>query len=72
MRFFDRVEVGALKVFDQRKLKHFQISRLPDDDRRFRKADFLGRTPAPFTRNQFLRVAHRPDNEGLDDSALPD
>ena len=48
LRFLDRVEVGALQIFDQRQLENFEVGRLPDDDRRFGQAGFLGRAPAAF------------------------
>ena len=50
LRFLDRVQVGALQIFDQRKLENFQVGRLPNDGRRLRQADLFGRAPAALAR----------------------
>jgi hypothetical protein len=48
LRFFDRIEIGALKIFDQGQLEDFEIGRLPNDNGNFRQPDFLGCAPAAF------------------------
>ena len=35
LRFFNRIEVGALEILDQRKLENFQVGCLPHDSGRF-------------------------------------
>ena len=58
LRFLDRVQLGALQIFDQRKLEDFEIGRLPNDNGRFASPTSLAarqrRSPAissnwPFT-----------------------
>ena len=72
LRFLDRVEIGALQVFDQRQLEHFQVGRLPNDGGRFAQAGFLGRAPAAFAGDELELVVDLPNDKRLDDAALPD
>ena len=59
LRFLDRVEVGALKILDQRELENFQVGRLPNDGGRLGQTDFLGRAPAAFAGDE-LKAGRSP------------
>jgi hypothetical protein len=52
--FFDRVEIGALNIFDQRKLKLLLRRRLLDDHRYRLKARAPGGTPATLAGDQLV------------------
>src|SRR5438105_6795112 len=73
LRFLDRIEIGALQIFNERKLENLQIGRLANNDGDFGQPYFLRRTPAPFPRDQFMRASvELPDDERLDNSVLSD
>lgn len=70
---FERIEIGALHVLDDRKLQRFGIGRLDDDDRNVVQAGTLCRAPAALTGDDLVAVrnaAHGPRNDRLDDAAL--
>ncbi len=46
--FFDRIEIGALHIFDDADLKHFEIVHVAHDHRHGMQARLLRRTPATF------------------------
>ena len=72
-RLFERIEVGALHVLDDRELQRFLVSRLDDDDRHFVQAGTLRRAPAPLAGDDLegvRRAANRPRHDRLNDAAL--
>ena len=72
LRFFNRIQLRSLEIFDQRQLENFEVGRLPNDNRRFRQTDLLGRAPAAFARDQLKLAFSWPNDKRLNDSALPD
>ena len=54
--FFQRVEVGALDILDDRDLQRLGVARLDDDDRDFVQAGALRRAPAAFAGDDFISV----------------
>ncbi len=71
--FFERIQVGALHVLDDRKLERLRVGRFDDDDRHLVQAGALRGTPAPLAGDDFefvlADIAH---DDRLDDAALPD
>ena len=70
---FERIEIGALHVFDDGNLQRFGIGRFDDDDGHFVQAGALRRAPAPFAGDDLVgvgRAAHRPRDDRLNDAAL--
>jgi hypothetical protein len=65
----DRIEVLALKVFNQRHFKSHVIGDVPDHNWDATKASSLGRAPAPFACNQLVPGADPADYERLNNSA---
>ena len=72
LSFFDRIQIGALQVFHQRKLKHFEVGRLTDDDGNFFQSGLTRGAPATFARDELEETANLADNERLDDAVLAD
>ena len=72
LRFFDRIEIGALQIFDQRELEHFAIVRRSNNDRHLGQSCVLRCAPAAFTGDQFVTAIDLADDQRLDDSVLPD
>ena len=72
LRFLNRIEIGALQIFDQRKLEHFQIAGRAHDDRDFAQSYFLSSTPAPLACDQFMPAIAPPDEQRLNNSVLTD
>jgi hypothetical protein len=66
------LRIGALKILDQREFENFQVGCLPNDGGRLGQTDFLGRAPAAFAGNELKATVDRPDDQRLDDAALPD
>ena len=58
-RLFQRIEIGALHVLDDRKLQRFRIGRLDDDDRHLVQAGALRRAPAPLAGDDLEAVGAR-------------
>ena len=71
-RLFDRVEVFALEVLDERELQHVLIGRFADNDRRLRQPRPLRRPPAAFASDEFKLVAALAGDQRLDDPVLFD
>ena len=73
-RFFDRVEVFALDIFDQRNRHHLALIEIADNRRNFMQFGALRRAPAPFAGDQLVAALalKRTDDDGLDDPALRD
>ena len=55
-RFFERIEVGTLYVFDNCQLQRRAIIHIANDDGNIGKARQLRRTPAPLARNNLVAV----------------
>ena len=72
LRFFDRIEIGALQIFDQREFQHIAIVRRSNNDRHLRQSCFQRCSPAPFTGDQFVTPIDLAHNQRLNDSVLPD
>ena len=49
LRFFDRIEIGALQIFDQREFQHIAIVRRSNNDRHLRQSCGQRCSPAPLT-----------------------
>ena len=73
-RFFDRVQVSALNVFDDRDFQNFLVGELPDEYRDGMQAGLLGCPPASFARYDLKGgiVADWTDDYGLQDALLCD
>jgi hypothetical protein len=59
LRLFDRVQVGALDVLDDRDFQHLGIVEVPHDDGQFVNLRPLGGPPAPFAGNDLIAIARR-------------
>src|SRR4051794_12405079 len=77
--FFERREIGALQILDQRDLDHLGIAEAPDKDRNLVQPDALRRPPAALAGDQlvlraFLRAAilHRAHQKRLHDPLAAD
>jgi hypothetical protein len=68
----DWIEILALEVFDKRELKDLAIACRPDNRRGFGELELARGTPAAFTGDKFVGVAHLPNDERLNDAAFPD
>ncbi|CUX10604.1 hypothetical protein AGR7C_Cc10062 [Agrobacterium deltaense Zutra 3/1] len=55
-RFFERIEVGTLYVFDNRQFQRRAVIHIANNDGNIGKARQLRRTPASFTRNNLVAV----------------
>src|SRR5690606_18848390 len=69
---FDRVQIGALDVFDQRDLEHLGIVKFPDQDRQLMQLRNLGSAPATFARDDLVEIGFgrvRPNDQRLQDTA---
>ncbi len=76
-RFFNRVEVFTLQVFDQSDLECFLVADLPNDGGNGRQPCFARGAPPAFPGNQLItasvsRAAQRPYQQRLDHAALLD
>ena len=60
---FDRVEIFALKIFDQRHFKAFAFRSRFNEDGNFFQARALGRPPAALARNNFISSPLRRRNQ---------
>ena len=72
LRLFDRVEVLALDILDQRNFERLRIVEVADDDGHLMQPGPLRRAPAAFTRDDLIIVTVRPDDDRLDQSARGD
>jgi hypothetical protein len=68
-RLFDRIQVLALQVFDERHLERDFLGDLANDDGNARERRPLGGAPAAFTGDQLVAKPNPPDYERLDDTA---
>ena len=71
-RFFDRVQILALKILDERELEHILVACLAHDHRRVLQSYALRRTPAPLASDEFEVFARTTDDQRLDDSLFAD
>jgi hypothetical protein len=69
MRLLDRVEVLALKVFNQGHLESHGVGHVPNHNRNAGETSFLSSTPATFAGNELVAGSNSADDEWLDDSA---
>jgi hypothetical protein len=69
--FFDWIEIGALQIFDQRKFENFQVASCADNGWHRGKTKFLRGAPSPLAGDQFKSRADLADDEGLNDTVLP-
>src|SRR5438067_9073899 len=73
LRLFERIEIRALHILDDRKLQRFGITGFDDNDRHFVQAGALRRAPTPFAGDYFIEIGaalHGPRDNRLDDAAL--
>lgn len=70
--FFDGVEVGALKVFDERHFEDLAVGGFANDDGDGGEFDLFGCTPAAFARDEFEFVADFSNDERLNDAVVFD
>ena len=71
-RFFDRVQVLALQVLDERELQHLLVGRRADNGRRLQQADLARRAPAALPGDELILAIPLPHDERLDDAVLAD
>ena len=72
---FERVEIGALHVLDDRELERLAVVDLEQHDRHVVQAGALRRAPAPLAGDDLVlidRAAHGAHQDRLDDAALAD
>ena len=69
---FDRVEVPALDIFEQRDLERVGIVQFPDDDGDFVQPRALRRAPATLTGDDLVIATVRPDQDRLEYPARRD
>ena len=73
--FFERVEIGALDIFDDGDFERLAVAGLEHDDRDFVLPGPLGGPPAPLAGDDLVGVGDAGDGANqhrLDDAALPD
>ena len=71
-RFFQRIQILALQVFDERQFQHGAVIGFAIDDGNFGKIQQLRRAPAAFAGDEFKKSAAFAHNERLDDALLAD
>ena len=74
-RLFQRIQIGALDVFDDRKFKRFGVGDFEHDDRHFVQARALRGAPSPLAGDDLellAAVRRRPHHDRLNDAALAD
>lgn len=70
---FDRVQLGAVEVLQERVQEHLLVVGIPDDRRDPLKARFLGRPQTPLTHDQLIAVAiGLAHDHGLEEADLLD
>ena len=75
LRFFERVEIGALHVLDDRQFERFAIADFDDDDWNLMQAGALRGAPAPLAGDDLegvFSVRRGPHDHRLNDAALFD
>ena len=72
LRLFDRVQILALDILDQRDLKRLGIVELADDDGNLVEPGALRGTPAALAGDDLIALAVRPDDDRLDQPARCD
>ncbi|MEP7347766.1 MAG: hypothetical protein ABI877_21025, partial [Gemmatimonadaceae bacterium] len=63
--FFDRVEIGSLKVFYEREREHLMLVQIPNDGWNGGPPERSGCTESSLTSDQFIAVVHRSNRHGL-------
>jgi hypothetical protein len=74
-RLFQRIEIGALHILDDRKLERLGVADVEQHDRHFMQACTLRGAPAPLAGDDLVavgRALQRAHDDRLDDAALPD
>jgi hypothetical protein len=78
-RLFDRIQIGALHIFDDGEFERLRVGRFHHRDRHFVQTGALRRAPSPFAGNDFECFAlagrlgfRRAHHDRLDDAALLD
>src|SRR3546814_20318496 len=74
LRLCNRVEIGALDVFNQRKLEARGIVKFADDRRNLVKSRRLRRPPTPLAGNDFISpsLVDRPHQDRLENTLRAD
>ena len=67
-RFFDRVQILALDIFDQRNLERFRIGKFADHHGDFVQSCALGGTPAALAGDDLISLAARTHHDRLNDA----
>ena len=70
-RLFDRIEIFALRVFNQRQFQDLHVTSLPDNYRCLLGTNILGGTSTPFLDNQFVPIVDETSDERLNDPLFP-
>ena len=70
--FFDRVQVLALDILDQRNFERFTVVKITDNRRNVMNLRLLRRTPASFARNNLITAVKRPHDNRLDHAVTLD
>ena len=72
-RFFQRIEVGALDILDQRDLQRLAVGKIADQHRHLVHAGALSRAPAPFAGDDFeLAIAALAHHQRLQQTLVAD
>ena len=68
MRYFDRVQVFALNVFDERHFQQAFICEILYDDRNFGQTGQASCSPASLARDELVAILFASNDERLDDA----
>ena len=73
-RLFDRIQIGALNVFDDGHFQHLCIIQIANDNGKFVKLRQLGGPPATLPRDYFkaVRAGDRAHDKRLNNTFLAD
>ena len=72
LSFFNRIQVLALQVLDQRQFEHRAVIGFTHDDRHFSQAKQLSGAPAAFACDQLQMAVTLADDERLHNALFPD
>ena len=72
LRFFDRIQIFALDVFDQRDLEQIVVGDVANDDRHFEQAGALCGAPAAFAGDDLVAVVDASHENRLNDAMAAD
>ena len=72
VRFFDRIQILALDVLDERRGQQLVVGNVADDDRHLEEAGALRRAPAALAGDDLVAVLRLAHDDRLDHAVRPD